>query len=549
MKRQIFVFWMFVALVVPNFALASDPEVKITAAERKMAAEITAKQLSDYLHFVASDAMGGRDTPSQGLDITAEFLAMNLRSWGFKPAGDNGTYFQKMRLSGKEINPDNVKVSIDGKDYKYEDDFFVQGGSGKASGDAVFVGNGWKVPSKGIDAYKGLDVKGKIVVIDADSFNGRGFNPPEGVTPEEIKADKDSNSPLEYAKNAGASAVILATPPRIQAAWGQLKRFFSGGRLSVDGLNGNPREGTAGAKESMPVILLSKPITDKLLEGTDGKATDLNKNVSIDAVATQKTNSTQNVVAIWEGSDPKLKEEMVAIGAHYDHVGTRENPTGDSIYNGADDDGSGTVAVLAIAQALAKAKVRPKRSVLFVWHAGEEKGLWGSEFFNKFPTVDISKVVAQLNIDMIGRSLNTSDEIVKCDAKTRKPCNEELSKPNEIYVIGSEMMSSTLGAITKETNDGYLKIQYNLKYDDPKDPNRFFFRSDHFNYALNGIPIVFWFDGVHLDYHQPGDEPDKIDYQKMEKVTQTIFLTLWEVAQLAERPKLDKQLPPELTRR
>ena len=254
-----------------------------------------------------------------------------------------------------------------------------------------------------------------------------------------------------------------------------------------------------------------------------------------------KKTTTQNIVGLIEGSDPQLKNEMVAIGAHYDHLGTNPNaPGADKIWNGADDDGSGTVAVLSIAETLAKAAKKPKRSVLFVWHCGEEKGLWGSEYFNKFPTVNIKNVVAQLNIDMIGRSRKTADA---------NPLNAELSGENAVYVIGSEMMSSTLGAVTKQTNKDYLKLDYDYRYDDPKDKNRFFFRSDHFNYAQNGIPIVFWFDGVHEDYHQPGDEPQKIDYQKMEKITRTIFLTLLNVADLPQRPAIDKQLPPELTRR
>jgi Zn-dependent M28 family amino/carboxypeptidase len=250
---------------------------------------------------------------------------------------------------------------------------------------------------------------------------------------------------------------------------------------------------------------------------------------------------TQNVVALWEGSDPVLKNEMVAIGAHYDHVGMNPNAPGpDKIWNGADDDGSGTVGVLSIAEALAKTKARPKRSVLFVWHCGEEKGLWGSEYFNKFPTVDIKQVVAQLNIDMIGRSKKEGDT---------NPKNKDLTGENAIYVIGSEMMSSTLGSVVKGTNSGYLNLTYDLRYDDPKDTNRFFFRSDHFNYAVNGIPVSFWFDGVHEDYHGAGDHADKIDYDKMEKVARTIFLTMWELTDLKQRPKVDKQLPPELTQR
>ena len=146
-----------------------------------------------------------------------------------------------------------------------------------------------------------------------------------------------------------------------------------------------------------------------------------------------------------------------------------------------------------------------------------------------------------------GRSQDPN-KIIKCDAPGKK-CNEELSKVDEIYVIGKDMMSSTLGSVVDQTNKSYLALAYNTKYDDPKDKNRFFFRSDHFNYAVNGIPITFWFDGVHEDYHQPGDEPQKIDYNKMEKVARTIMLTLLELTDLKERPKVDKQLPPELTQR
>ena len=160
--------------------------------------------------------------------------------------------------------------------------------------------------------------------------------------------------------------------------------------------------------------------------------------------------------------------------------------------------------------------------------------------------MNIKDVIAQLNIDMIGRSQDPNN-IIKCEPRVR--CNEELAKSNEVYVIGSEMMSSTLGAVTKGTNEAFLKLDYNLKFDAPNDPNRFFFRSDHFHYAVNGIPIVFWFTGVHEAYHQPSDHADKIDYQKYEKITRTIFMTAWKLAGLKERPAVDKQLPPELQRR
>jgi Zn-dependent M28 family amino/carboxypeptidase len=240
-----------------------------------------------------------------------------------------------------------------------------------------------------------------------------------------------------------------------------------------------------------------------------------------------------------------LKNEYVALGAHYDHIGDSTKGgqcpqvAGDTICNGADDDGSGTTTLLAMAEAISHAKQRPRRSVLFVWHCGEEKGLWGSRYFTDYPTVPLDHIVTQLNIDMIGRSKKAGDT---------NPRNKDLSGPNQIYVIGHLMMSTELGELSERVNKSFLNIDFDYRYDDPADPNRFFFRSDHYNYARKGIPIIFFFDGVHEDYHRPGDEPQKIDYQKMEKVGRTIYMMLWEVANRPVRPKVDKQLPAQLQR-
>jgi Zn-dependent M28 family amino/carboxypeptidase len=233
-----------------------------------------------------------------------------------------------------------------------------------------------------------------------------------------------------------------------------------------------------------------------------------------------------------------LKSEYVALGAHYDHVGSGCPPVGnDTICNGADDDGSGTTALLGMAEALSKSPTRPKRSVLFVWHCGEEKGLWGSRYFTEFPTVPLDKIVAQVNIDMIGRSKKEGDTNSR---------NAELTGPDAIYLIGSTMMSTELGELVNEVNKSYLNLAFDTKYDAPGEPNRFFFRSDHYNYARKGIPIIFFFDGTHEDYHRPGDTADKIDYQKMEKVTRTIYMTVWEIANRPARLKVDKPLPTQL---
>jgi Zn-dependent M28 family amino/carboxypeptidase len=247
---------------------------------------------------------------------------------------------------------------------------------------------------------------------------------------------------------------------------------------------------------------------------------------------------TQNVVGILEGKDSKLRREYVALGAHYDHVGangaTGCRPVGDdSICNGADDDGSGTTGLLAMAEAFSKGP-RPRRSILFVWHTGEEKGLWGSEYFTRYPTVPLKQVVTQLNIDMIGRSKKAGDT---------NPLNRMLTGPDEIYVIGSRMMSAQLGELNEAVNREYLGIKYNYHYDEPNDPERLFYRSDHYNYAKHGVPIVFYFDGVHEDYHRPTDSPDKIDYQKMQNITRTVFILASELANAPARPVIDKQIP------
>lgn len=543
MQKNLLTFLLVFTFLLPSAAFAQTT-VKITPKEKQMADAITANQLKDYLYYVASDEMEGRDTPSRGLDLTAKFIGTMLSRWGFKPAGDNGTFYQKIALKSESLDAVNTVLQVGDQKYALNDDFFRFRGEGSAANaPLVFGKGGWMVKAKNIDELSGVDVNGKIVVLYGEAFNQRNLtNPPQGVSQDDLKGTRGTDwaDPVTNATQKGAKGVIVVAPPQLQGAWAQVKNFFSRGSMYPEKLRETP------ATQTIPVFLVSQKVGETIFAGAPADKSSANafaigKSATLNAASRAETKYTQNVVAIWEGSDPKLKNEMVAIGAHYDHEGVRPNAQGeDKIWNGADDDGSGTVAVLAIGEALAKAKIRPKRSVLLVWHAGEEKGLWGSEYFNKFPTVDIKNVVAQLNIDMIGRSKKTDDT---------NPKNKDLSGENAIYVIGSEMMSSTLGAVTKQTNDGFLKMNYDYRYDDPKDTNRFFFRSDHFNYAVNGIPVVFWFDGVHEDYHQAGDEAEKIDYAKMEKTTRTIFLTLWEITDLKTRPKIDKQLPPELTQR
>jgi Zn-dependent M28 family amino/carboxypeptidase len=507
---------------------------------------ISASQMKDYLTFIASDEMEGRDTPSRGLDTTAKFIAMNLAHWGFKPGGDNGSYLQRIDLRRDRIDGAQTRVELNGRVLTAGTDYLPLGGSGNISGPLVFAGNGWFVKTKEIDAYKGINASGKIAVVF-----GTPNASPRGVSRADFgKQGEDYLNPSDYARKVGALGLIYIPDYQYLASWERNRqRLMERGNTVVAKFQ-------PATSASLPSIVVTPEVANNILSGEKSSATAIfnasygptlpaafelnaNKKINLSISARTETVPTQNVVAIWEGSDPVLKDEYVAVGAHYDHVGTSCPPNGeDRICNGADDDGSGTTAILSMAEALAKAPTRPKRSVIFVWHCGEEKGLWGSRYFTEYPTVPIDRIVAQLNIDMIGRSKKEGDTNQR---------NKDLTGPNDVYLIGSTMMSTELGQLVQSVNKSYLNIGYDTRYDDPADPNRFFYRSDHFNYARKGIPIIFFFDGVHEDYHQAGDSPDKIDYQKMEKITRTVYMTLWEVANRATRVKVDKPLPAQLT--
>jgi hypothetical protein len=233
---------------------------------------------------------------------------------------------------------------------------------------------------------------------------------------------------------------------------------------------------------------------------------------------------SENVLAFIPGSEKP--DEILVISSHYDHVGMDDEG---NIFNGADDDGSGTVAILEIAEAFAKARedgFTPKRSILFLNVTGEEKGLIGSKFYTDNPVFPLSQTVANLNIDMIGRT----DEAHK-------------DNDNYVYLIGSDKLSTDLHELSEAVNAKYTKLDLDYTYNDENDPNRFYYRSDHYNFAKNNIPIIFYFNGVHADYHKMTDTPDKIRYDLLEKRAQLVFLTAWEIANREERPFVDKPDP------
>ena len=531
------------------------------AAERAAAERITAERMKEILYYIASDEMQGRDTPSPGLDKTAQYLADNLKRLKLKPMGDKGSYFQRIALSKTEVDREKTMAQLGARTFRAGEDFLPLGRtSGEAEGGVVYAGDGWVIKSKNINAYEGLDVRDKVVVVSGD-----GVVPPPGTTLEELRnAPGGWETPISYAERHGAKALILI-PRNFERRWRRGPYNIARPTFAVTRLQNLSDEDEQDEEEPQPShglvsVIPSRAMLEALFAGEQadgagvlqattagqplkGFALSADKRLRLSVKLAVTEASTQNVVAVLEGKDSKLKREYVALGAHYDHVGANGGgcrPVGDdSICNGADDDGSGTTALITMAEAFVKGP-RPKRSILFVWHAGEEKGLWGSEYFTAFPTVPLNQVVAQLNIDMIGRSKKPDDT---------SNANRMLTGPDEIYVIGSRMMSDGLAAKNVAVNDAYMGLKFNYHYDEPNDPERLFYRSDHFNYARKGIPIIFFFDGVHEDYHRPTDSPDKIDYQKMQTVARTVFILASELANARTRPAVDRPLPSSLTGR
>lgn len=495
---------------------------------------ITEDRLKAHLTFIAHDLLEGRDTPSRGLDIAAEYIAAQCKLWGAKPGGDNGTYFQNMALRAPVTVAEGTSFSISGAAFKYAEDFAARPVAGFASGGTVYAGTGWIVPSIGLDSFKGLDVKDKIVVVH------RAFTPP-GMTFSELRGPKGQGA-IDVTRAAAArgakSVVYLVSDSEMpgivrqtttarragpsQPASNSIPEFFVGENIAKALFTG----------ESSTIEKLNTAMSN----GAPVASFALNKSISASASVNENKLMTKNVIAIVEGRDKALSAEYVAVGAHYDHIGMRPNarPGEDAIYNGADDDGSGTVALLEMAHAFAQGK-RPKRSVIFVWHTGEEKGLWGSDYFVNNPTVPLKNILCQLNIDMIGRSATPG---VKYSAQ------DPMTDNNSVYVIGGRRISNELGDIAEQVNHQLFRMKYDGYYDRPNDPQNLYGRSDHYNYAKMGIPIMFWFDGIHEDYHRVGDEISKIDFNKLCKVTQTIHATAFTLGERKDRLKITAPVKP-----
>ncbi|MBX3114721.1 MAG: M20/M25/M40 family metallo-hydrolase [Fimbriimonadaceae bacterium] len=480
--------------------------------------KISETNLRAHLTFVAHDLMEGRDTPSRGLDITAQYIAAQLTMYGVQPGGVDGTYFQPIKLSGAKLKADATTLTISGKSFVLGEDFMPRGlKSAEVQGTPIFIASGYTNLKKDIDPFKGYSVKGAIVVTDGSL--------PQGVTMRDVFSSEDWESPEQAAARNGAAAVILISNSSNTASWKrQVDRMTEGGRLTPSN----------DSQVSIASVMVSKTVGDTLVGSimSAGRAefATMAPVVKLTLGVEQQEAITQNVIGIIPGSDPKQKAEYIALGAHYDHVGIgRADANGDTIYNGADDDGSGTVALIEIARVIAAGN-KPKRSIIFVWHTGEEKGLWGSQYFAANPTIDLKNLVLQINLDMIGMAKQPGDT---------NPANARLTDGNGLFVIGPRIVSSDITQTVNSVNASVDNMTLDPYYDRLDDPERIFYRSDHYSYIAKGVPAVFFFSGSHAHYHRPSDEISVIDFKKYTKSVRLMYALAYEFASQTTRPKID----------
>ena len=480
----------------------------------EFAATITEDDLKEHLYIYASDEFEGRETGEPGQKKAVEYLKEQYEAIGIKAAKKDDDYFQKVPLEVAQIPDGNLTVNDN--TFELGEDILTFTAAEGSFEEVVYVGYG--VEEGSYSDYKDVDVTGKLVLAKSgEPKNEDGSYVLSGT--DENTAWSNMSEALgkktELAADKGAKGLLYFDPEN----YARFKRYFDFMKTNNDG-----RMSLNADKSENFFILLNeesaKAIKEDIVADDQAKTFDATVEVAITSNNTQI--DSENVVAVLEGTDKP--NEYVIISSHLDHIGITADG---QINNGADDDGSGTVALLEIAEAFkiaAEQGMGPKRSVVFLHVTGEEKGLLGSRYYTDFePIFPLSQTVANLNIDMIGR----------IDPKRE-------GDRNYLYLIGSDKLSTELHELSEEINQKYTNIEFDYTYNDENDPNRFYYRSDHYNFAKNNIPIIFYFNGTHEDYHRPGDTADKINYDLLENRTRLIFHTAWEIANRDNKIVVDK---------
>ena len=479
---------------------------------------ITKDELKELLYIYASDDFQGRMTGEPGQKKAVEFIKAHYLENNIKSPLGNQNYFQNVPL--KSYKTPEVTLTLNNEELNYFDDYIsASAGSTQTiqSNDIVYVGYG--INTENYNSYQDINVTGKIVVAKfGEPKNDDGTYVISGTKKKSKWSNgrQGSRSKRDVAKEHGALAFFMIDNVMFKRYSAYYKRLADADKSSGLSL---PRE------KSLFNFFVSEKTGNMLVPGFEStdKAKVVNNKILLNYKSTELDVQSENVIAYIKGSEKP--NEYIIISAHLDHVGTNDRG---EVFNGADDDGSGSVAVLEIAEAFQKAVkdgYRPKRTIVFLHVTGEELGLLGSAYYTDFePIFPLEDTVANLNIDMIGRT----------DPK------RESENRNYLYLIGSDKLSTELHNLSEEVNTKYTKIEFDYKYNDDNDPNRFYYRSDHYNFAKNNIPVIFYFNGTHKDYHQIGDTPDKIQYDLLANRAKLVFYTAWELANRKNRIVVDK---------
>ncbi|MEW6211956.1 MAG: M20/M25/M40 family metallo-hydrolase [Acidobacteriota bacterium] len=512
---------MLAALSTASGFSLDDPPLP----SKEVMSGITIRGLKKHVGFLASDEMGGRYAFSQGNRIAARYLASQLESYGYRGAARDGSFFQKVPIThgAVDVSKSGLTLTAQGKsyDFTYEKDYMLESPMvaailENAKSDLVFVGYGISSPRNNYDDYAGLDVRGKFVITT------KGTPPPlKGV-----KLDEAEMSRLTAEAHGARGLIViseglLSNYAGFSAGYAQRPYF----RIAH----------SAPASAMVFQVVQAGPALVKALAKVLGQEESFLispgdaplKSTAIPATIEIKTHftvedqpSTFNVVALLDGADAKLKDEYIALGAHYDHL---KSGNQGEIYNGADDNASGTAAVLEMARAFA-AGPRPRRSILVIFYTAEEIGLLGSRFFTDHePLVSLEKIVANFNLDMVGRS----------GGKENALPNDDLTDKDTVFLLGAGKRSTELYQISERTNAETVRLRLDHTYKGPR--GLMFLRSDHYNFNRHGIPVIWYHTGGPSDYHQPTDDADKLDFEKMERIARLAFATAWRVANLDHR--------------
>ncbi len=499
---------------------------------RPFGATITPEKIRFLVDTLASDAMEGRETGTEGQRKAANFIADQFKAAGLPPVADRNTYFQYIFLRRESWA--DLDLAVNGTTFTARKDYVVLPAynadlpSLKAK-EVVFVGYGLEEGK--LNHYANADVRGKVVVfLDGEPLDAQGHSLITG-TEARTAWTLDWTRKVKLAAQKGASLALIVVPSISETMRANRRQ------LSLWGWTPTSPSAEPLYKGMVNSMFISQEVAKALFSSRGKRAAELFENAQRHAAAFKpmrikaevevrmakevRVLEGSNVVGFIEGIDPVLKDEYVIVTAHYDHLGK----SGEVTYNGADDNASGTSGVIAIAQAFAQAKaagVGPRRSVVCMLVSGEEKGLLGSRFYVEFPLFPLKNTVANINIDMIGR----------IDSR-------HADNPNYVYVIGSNRLSTELHEINEFANAVYTQLELDYKYNDPKDPNRFYERSDHYNFAERGIPAIFYFNGTHADYHRPSDTSEKIHCEAAAKRAQLAFYTAWDLANRPSRIVVD----------